>query len=174
MRPIYPRASGQYARRTKLINDHNKRITVVTDDANITKAWTIIWSGYHYETRTILWYRWSYQTHYSDVMSATVSQITGVSIVCINLCSDADQRKHQSSAWLAFERGIHRWPVDTPNKGPVTRKHHEPPHSPPIPCNQGLPRDTFMLGTSQTKRGQPRSCYFLNMYTNTDHPMKYS
>ena len=124
----------------------------MTDDANITKAWTIIWSGYHYDTRTILWYRWSYQTHYSDVMSATVSQITGVSLVCINLCSDPDQRKHQSSAWLAFERGIHRWPVDTPNKGPVTRKHHEPPHLPPIPCNQGLPRDTFMSGTSQTKK----------------------
>ena len=32
------------------------------------------------------------------------------------------QRKHQSSASLAFVRGIHRWPVDSPHKGPVTRK----------------------------------------------------
>ena len=34
----------------------------------------------------------------------------------------ADQRKHQSSASLAFVLGIHRWPVNSPHKGPVTRK----------------------------------------------------
>ena len=34
----------------------------------------------------------------------------------------ADQRKHQSSASLAFVRGIHRRPVNSPHKGPVTRK----------------------------------------------------
>ena len=34
----------------------------------------------------------------------------------------ADQRKQQSSASLAFVRTIHRWPVDSPHKGPVTRK----------------------------------------------------
>ena len=32
------------------------------------------------------------------------------------------QRKHQSSASLAFVRGIHWWPLDSPHKGPVTRK----------------------------------------------------
>ena len=36
--------------------------------------------------------------------------------------SDADQRKHQSSASLAFVRGIHRGPVNSPHKWPVTRK----------------------------------------------------
>ena len=61
--------------------------------------------------------------HYSDViMGAMASQIIGVSIVCSTVCSGADQRKHQSSASLAFVRGIHRWPVDSPHKGPVTRK----------------------------------------------------
>ena len=34
----------------------------------------------------------------------------------------ADQRKHQSSASLAFEWGIRRWPVNSPHKGSVTRK----------------------------------------------------
>ena len=34
----------------------------------------------------------------------------------------ADQRKHQSSSSLAFVRGIRRWPVNSPHKGPVTRK----------------------------------------------------
>ena len=36
--------------------------------------------------------------------------------------SDADQRKHQSSALLAFVWGIHRGPVNSPHKWPVTRK----------------------------------------------------
>ena len=64
------------------------------------------------------------QSHdYSDViMGVMASQITGVSIVCSAVCSGADQRKHQSSASLAFVRGIHRWPVDSPHKGLVTRK----------------------------------------------------
>ena len=36
--------------------------------------------------------------------------------------SDTDQRKHQSSASLAFVWGIHRGPVNSPHKWPVTRK----------------------------------------------------
>ena len=61
--------------------------------------------------------------HYIDViMSAAASQITGISIIYSILCSGADQIKHQSSASLAFVRGIHRWPVDSPHKEPVTRK----------------------------------------------------
>ena len=61
--------------------------------------------------------------HYNDViMSAMTSQTKGVSITCSTVCSGADQRKHQSVASLAFVRGIHRWAVDSPHKGPVTRK----------------------------------------------------
>ena len=36
--------------------------------------------------------------------------------------SDADQRKRQSSAWLAFVRGIHPGPANAPHKCLVTRK----------------------------------------------------
>ena len=36
--------------------------------------------------------------------------------------SGADQREHQSSVPLVYVRGIHRWPVNSPHKGPVTRK----------------------------------------------------
>ena len=47
--------------------------------------------------------------HYNDViMSALASQFTSGSIVCSTVGSGADQRKHQSSASLAFVRGIHR------------------------------------------------------------------
>ena len=63
------------------------------------------------------------QVHYSDViMSAMTSQITGVSMVCSTVCSGADWGKHQSSALLAFVTGFHRWPMNSPHKGPVTRK----------------------------------------------------
>ena len=50
------------------------------------------------------------------------SQITSLAIVYSTVYSDADQRKHQSSASLAFVRGIHRWPMNSPHKRPVTRK----------------------------------------------------
>ena len=46
---------------------------------------------------------------YDDfITGAIASQITSLSIVYLNVYSDADQRKHQSSASLAFVRGIHR------------------------------------------------------------------
>ena len=52
--------------------------------------------------------------HYSDVIkSAMGPQIIGVSIVYSTVCSGADQRNYQSSAW----------PVNSPRKGPVTRKN---------------------------------------------------
>ena len=50
------------------------------------------------------------------------SQITSITIVYSTVYPDADQRKHQSSASLAFVWGIHRWPANSPHKGPVTRK----------------------------------------------------
>ena len=61
--------------------------------------------------------------HYGDVMmGGMASDITSLMIVYSTVHSGADQRKHQSSASLAFVHGIHRWPVNTPHKGPVTRK----------------------------------------------------
>ena len=61
--------------------------------------------------------------HYSDViMGMMASHITGTLMVCSAVCSGADQRKHQSSASMAFVMGIHRPPVNFPHKGPVTRK----------------------------------------------------
>ena len=56
------------------------------------------------------------------IMGAMASQITGVSIVYSTVTSGGYKRKHQSSAFLAFVRGIHWWPVISPHKGPVTRK----------------------------------------------------
>ena len=61
--------------------------------------------------------------HYNDlIMSAIASQITSLTIVYSTVYTGANQRKHQSSASLAFVRGIHRGPVNSPHKWPVTRK----------------------------------------------------
>ena len=59
--------------------------------------------------------------YYNDViMSTMVSQIT--KIVDSTVYSGVDQRKHQSSASLAFVQEIHRWPVNSQHKWPVTLK----------------------------------------------------
>ena len=56
--------------------------------------------------------------HYNTVITGAIaSQITSLTIY-----SGADQRKYQSSASLAFVRGIPRWPLNSPHKGPVTRE----------------------------------------------------
>ena len=61
--------------------------------------------------------------HYIDVIMTTMtSQITSLTIVYSTIYSGADQSKHQSSASLAFVWGIHREPVNSPHKWPVTRK----------------------------------------------------
>ena len=62
-------------------------------------------------------------SHYNDViMDMIASQITSLTIVYSTVYSDANQRKHNSSASLAFVRAIHRGPVNSPHKWPVTRK----------------------------------------------------
>ena len=62
--------------------------------------------------------------HYNDVIMGTMeSQITSLTIVYSTVYSGGvDQRKHQSSASLAFVREIQQGPVNSPYKWPVTRK----------------------------------------------------
>ena len=55
-------------------------------------------------------------------VGAITSQITSLTIVYSTVYSGVDQRKHQSSASLAFVRGIQRGPVNSSHKWPVTRK----------------------------------------------------
>ena len=55
-------------------------------------------------------------------MGSMASLIDGLKSVYSTVHSGADQRKHQSSASLAFVRGIHRRPVNSPHKWLVTRK----------------------------------------------------
>ena len=74
-------------------------------------------------------------------MGAMVSQITSLTNVYSTVYSGADQRKHQSSTSLAFMRGIHRWPVNSPHKWPVTRKM--------------CPFDDVIMCKTRTSKGWP-------------------
>ena len=61
--------------------------------------------------------------HNSDIIMGTMaSLINSLTSVYSTVHSCADQRKQQSSASLAFVRGIHWRPVNSPHKWPVTRK----------------------------------------------------
>ena len=67
--------------------------------------------------------------HYSDViMGAMASQITSLPIVYSTVYPGAGQRKHQSTASLAFVRIIQRWPVNSPHQWPenvsIWWRHH--------------------------------------------------
>ena len=63
----------------------------------------------------ILTWRWRYNGH--DGISKHQPHI-----IYSTVYSGADQSKHQSSTSLAFVWGIHRGPVNSPHKWPVTRK----------------------------------------------------
>ena len=79
------------------------RTTFGRPDCSISKTWSV-----------------KPNAHYYDVIMGTIaSQIT---TVYSTVYLDADQRKYQSSASLAFVRGIHRRPVNSPHKWPLTRK----------------------------------------------------
>ena len=89
------------------------------NDIHLNMWFTLIW----YKNRDYLHQRCHNLLHYNDViMGAIASQITGLTIVYSTVFSDADHRKHQSSASLAFVRGIRRGPVNFTHKWSVTRK----------------------------------------------------
>ena len=61
--------------------------------------------------------------HYNGIITRVMApQIISLPTVYLGVYSGVDQRKHQSSASLAFVRGIHLWLMNSPHKKPVTRK----------------------------------------------------
>ena len=91
----------------------------MSNEENVADIWedsTVLWERGHGWPRTVY-------IHYNDVIMTTIaSQITSLVVVYSIVYSGADQRKHQSSTSLAFVRGNHRGPVNSPHKWPVTRK----------------------------------------------------
>ena len=75
--------------------------------------WTLTLShAFANQMTCIAWYHIVFNqppTHNTDVIMTTMAfQITSLTVVYSTVYSDADQRKHQSSASLAFVWGIHR------------------------------------------------------------------
>ena len=106
-------------------------------------------------------YRCSIHTHYNDViMGVMASQISGGSIICSNVGSGTDQRRHQSFASLAFVWGIHRWPVNYPHKSPVMRKM--------------LPFDDVIMLHTWTCKYHEISSAILNDVTPLTHQQRYA
>ena len=56
------------------------------------------------------------------IIGAITSQITSLTIVFSTVYLDIDQRKHQKLRVTGLVRGIHRRPVNSPHKWPVTRE----------------------------------------------------
>ena len=119
----------------------NKTITVSSDGHNMVVAETIgtnfseIWIKnvavfflkMHLEMLSAKWPPFGTSvivSYYNGdvIMGAIASLITSLTIVYSTVYSDEDQRKHQSSASLAFVWGIHRGAVNSPHKWPVTWK----------------------------------------------------
>ena len=68
-------------------------------------------------SKNVLWPSILFHPHYDDViMIAMASQITSLTIVYSTVYLSTDERKYQSSASLAFVRGVHRWPVNSPQR----------------------------------------------------------
>ena len=112
-----------------------------------------IYQGFNYVVLNISFPQRPWNNHYHDVvMSAMASQITNLTIVYSDIYSGA-VKKHQSSASLAFVRGIHRWPVNSPHKGPVTRKMF--PFDDVIMSSRYMGKiDRHLATTGQLKYGQ--------------------
>ena len=91
--------------------EYYRKTVLNTMNISLDKLRTIIVPLYN-NKKTL---RWRHDEH--DVVSNHQSHDC-----LLNFYSGADQRKHQSSASLAFARGIHRASVNSPHKGPVTRK----------------------------------------------------
>ena len=84
--------------------------------------WYISHTAGHPPDQGTIWRLDDKVNYYTDIiMGAIASHTTSLTIVYSSVYLDADGRKHQSSASLAFVWGIHRRPVNSPHKWPVTR-----------------------------------------------------
>ena len=66
--------------------------------------------------------RWHPSYYWDVIMGAMSYKITSLTSVYSTVYTGADKINHQSFASLAIVLGIHRWPVNSPHKWPVTQK----------------------------------------------------
>ena len=98
--------------------------TYIVNNTSLIITCAIIRILFHHQTVVILHdcRNIIFLIHYNDIiMNTMVSQIPTLTTVYSTVYSGTDQRKYQSSTSLTLVRGIHRWSVNSPHKGPVTR-----------------------------------------------------
>ena len=78
--------------------------------------------NYRYRHWRQRWHHGVYGNYSDVIMAAMASQIISLTSVYSTIYAGADQRKHQSFTSLALVRGIHRRPVNSTHKSPVTQK----------------------------------------------------
>ena len=61
-----------------------------------------------------------HEPKFDVIIGAMASEITNLTVVCSTAYSDTDKRTQLSFTSLTFLRGIHRGPLNSPHKGPVT------------------------------------------------------
>ena len=100
----------------------NRTIVPIASERNLKNILCVC--IFHKSNETlVIWNTKQSTSHYDDViMTMLASQITSLTVVYSIVYSGVNQRKHQSSASLAFVREIHRGPMNFPHKWPVTRK----------------------------------------------------
>ena len=112
-------------------------------------------------TRSLCLYKHDSHYHYCDaIMGIVAFQITSLTIVYTTVYSDADQSKHQSCASLAFVWGIHRGPVNSPHKWPVTRKM--------FPFDDVIMEYVVNTHTSDTTKPQKRNGLHFPLYSDVN------
>ena len=91
--------------------------------------------------------------HYNDViMTMMASQITSLTIVYSTIYSNADQRKHQKLCVTGLCAGNSLGPVNSPHKGPVTRKM--------------FPLDDVIMESSICRQHIFKKMYFVTHWTH--------
>ena len=85
-------------------------------DSWVTSKWEPLEGNYWFLSRCWMCLR---KQHYNDViMGAMASQITSLTTVYSTVYSNRrSKKKNPSSVSLAFVRGIHQWPVNSPHRG---------------------------------------------------------
>ena len=97
-------------------------------------------------------------------MTTMASQITSLTVVYSTVYSDVDQRKHQSSASLAFVRGIHRDRWIPRTKGQLRGKCFHLMTSSYMAALSCICGHNFLILALYTVYNS--TCYALTMFTN--------
>ena len=105
---------------TKSLCELNKNHMTSTQEVPMYHTWiwflaSLLCTSYEWASRSVVALQWRHNGHESVSNNQPRDCL-------LNHLFRRRSKKHQSSASLSFVRGIHRGPVNSPHKWPVTRK----------------------------------------------------